>query len=87
MLLSERVREEICRKVSAAPSEQDVPHVLCQAILSANLNWRDVPLDEYKQVLVGSIRDFRNRSSTIPLIRCDTPTDVAAPHTMGHTVK
>ena len=70
MGIDEQVRAEICSRVSRARSEEQVPHALCAAILAMGVDWRKVPLEEFKRLLVRSMRYWRRRAQGgVPLLQ------------------
>ena len=62
-ILSEDIREEILARSSSASSNGEVARVICDSIIEAGIDWRAVPVDEVKAVLVDAIRASRREAT------------------------
>ena len=58
-VITEEIRGDILFRSSLASSRDDITRVIFDALVEAGVDWRTVPLDEVKGVLIESIRASR----------------------------
>ena len=60
-VITEEIRDDILFRSSLASSRDDITRAIFHALVKAGVDWRTVPLDEIKGVLVEANRVFEGR--------------------------
>ena len=55
-VITEEIRDDILFRSSLASSRDDITMAIFDALVEAGVDWRTVPLDEVKGVLIEAIR-------------------------------
>jgi hypothetical protein len=66
--ITKEIRREMLAKASIASSRDEVMRAIFDAIVEAGVDWRTVPVDEVKSVLVAVLRASKGRT-----VRCGEP--------------
>ena len=67
-IITKEIRSEMLAKASIASSSDEVARAIFDAIVEAGVDWRTVPVDEVKSILVAVIRASRGAT-----VRCGEP--------------
>ena len=67
-IITKEIRGEMLAKASIASSSDEVTRSIFDAIVEAGVDWRTVPVDEVKSVLVAVIRASKGTT-----VRCGEP--------------
>ena len=59
-MLTEAIRDEICRKAKRADSPDEVADILCDVLVSAQIDRSTYTLDEIKTLLVDALVAYRS---------------------------